>query len=311
MKNTLITVVALVALVACAQKSTEEKGGAAAPEATKTAPAAAKAAPAPKAKPAAPAAAAPKPAPPPAAAAAKAASPANVGSAPGQPPTKAGLPAPADVAAAPADAVKTASGLASKVLKAGTGTKKPGPTDTVKVHYTGWTTDGKMFDSSVARGAPISFPLNRVIKGWTEGVGLMVVGEKRRLWIPVEMAYGKNPARPGAPQGDLVFDVELLAIEPGPRPLSPQETQAQFLAFSAAVKTASAAVCACKDLPCAEAIMKSMSKVKVPATRPSPEQINEITPIMRRMEECGQKLKAASAPQKAPLPIGSTPPPAK
>ena len=79
----------------------------------------------------------------------------------------------------------------------------------VDVHYTGWTTDGKMFDSSVLRGKSAQFPLNAVIKGWTEGVQLMVEGEKTRFWIPSELAYGN---RPGRPQGTLVFDVELLKI---------------------------------------------------------------------------------------------------
>jgi FKBP-type peptidyl-prolyl cis-trans isomerase len=74
------------------------------------------------------------------------------------------------------------------VLKEGTGKDKPKATDTVKVHYSGWTTDGEMFDSSVTRGEPTSFPLNQVIKGWTEGVQLMVVGEKRRFWIPEGLA---------------------------------------------------------------------------------------------------------------------------
>src|SRR6185503_1993784 len=116
------------------------------------------------------------------------------------------IPAPPDVAAAPADASKTASGLASKVLTKGTGTAHPRANDEVTVHYTGWTTDGKMFDSSVARGEPTSFPLNRVIAGWTEGVQLMVVGEKRRFWIPERLAYkGQGPVN-----GDLVFDVELI-----------------------------------------------------------------------------------------------------
>ena len=122
------------------------------------------------------------------------------------------IPAPPDVAAPPADAEKTASGLASKVLQAGTGDRHPKPEDTVEVHYTGWTTDGKMFDSSVTRGSPASFPLNGVIKGWTEGLQLMVVGEKRRFWIPAGLAYGETPSRPGAPAGLLVFDVELLEI---------------------------------------------------------------------------------------------------
>jgi peptidylprolyl isomerase len=113
------------------------------------------------------------------------------------------------VAAAPADAQVTASGLASKVLTPGTGTEHPTATDQVKVHYTGWTTDGKMFDSSVARGRPVVLPLSKVIAGWTEGVQLMVVGEKRRLWIPAKLAYETKPEKP---QGTLVFDVELLDI---------------------------------------------------------------------------------------------------
>ena len=117
--------------------------------------------------------------------------------------------APEDVAAPPADAVKTSSGLASKVLKTGTGTEHPKATSRVRVHYTGWTTDGAMFDSSVVRGEPIVFGLNQVIPGWTEGVQLMVEGEKRRLWIPEDLAYR---GMPGAPAGMLVFDVELLAI---------------------------------------------------------------------------------------------------
>jgi len=126
-----------------------------------------------------------------------------------------GLPAPADVAAAPADAPKTASGLASKVIAPGTGAEKPRSFDKVKVHYTGWTTDGKMFDSSVTRGEPAEFPLNGVIAGWTEGLQLMVVGEKRRFWIPESIAY---QGQPGAPAGTLVFDVELLGITKMPDP---------------------------------------------------------------------------------------------
>ena len=125
--------------------------------------------------------------------------------------------APADVKAAPPDAEKTPSGLASKVLKPGTGTTKPAATDRVTVHYTGWTTDGRKFDSSVDRGQPATFPLNGVIKGWTEGVQLMVEGEKRRFWIPAAMAYGENPAG-GRPGGMLVFDVELLGMAKPPEP---------------------------------------------------------------------------------------------
>jgi hypothetical protein len=84
----------------------------------------------------------------------------------------------------------------------------------VKVHYTGWTTDGKMFDSSVTRGQPITFPLDSVIPGWTDGLQVMVVGEKTRFWIPEELAY---KGKPGRPQGMLVFDVELIEIDPKDR----------------------------------------------------------------------------------------------
>ncbi|MCB9597747.1 MAG: FKBP-type peptidyl-prolyl cis-trans isomerase [Sandaracinaceae bacterium] len=96
------------------------------------------------------------------------------------------------------------------MLAPGTGAVHPGPADRVTVHYTGWTTDGEMFDSSIPRGAPATFPLNRVIAGWTEGLQLMVEGERRRLWIPPALAY---EGRSG-PQGVLVFDVELIAIAP-------------------------------------------------------------------------------------------------
>jgi FKBP-type peptidyl-prolyl cis-trans isomerase len=127
------------------------------------------------------------------------------------------IPPPPDVGAPPADATTTASGLAFKVLEPGTGTEHPAATDKVKVNYTGWTKSGQMFDSSVLRGEPASFPLNAVIPGWTEGLQAMVVGEKRRLWIPSALAYGPRP-RPGAPAGDLVFDVELLDIVHSPKP---------------------------------------------------------------------------------------------
>ncbi|MEE3327620.1 MAG: FKBP-type peptidyl-prolyl cis-trans isomerase [Myxococcota bacterium] len=120
--------------------------------------------------------------------------------------------APADVAKAPADAIRTKSGLAYKVLKPGTGTVHPKPTSRVVVNYTGWQTDGRMFDSSYKRGKPAIFPVNRVIKGWTEGLQLMVAGEKARFWIPANLAYGEKPQgrRPG---GELVFDIELIRIQ--------------------------------------------------------------------------------------------------
>lgn len=117
---------------------------------------------------------------------------------------------PPDVARPPREATKTRSGLAYRVLRAGTGTEHPSPRSTVTVHYTGWTTDGKMFDSSMLRGRPATFPLDQVIKGWTEGVPLMVVGEKTRFWIPQNLAYGGAPDKP---RGMLVFDIELIGIE--------------------------------------------------------------------------------------------------
>jgi len=119
------------------------------------------------------------------------------------------IPAPSDVAAVPEDAEVTESGLASKVIKKGSGTEHPTAASTVTVHYTGWKTDGTMFDSSVKRDQKASFPLSRVIKGWTEGLQLMVVGEKRRFWIPANLAYGEDGRVPGM----LVFDVELFEFE--------------------------------------------------------------------------------------------------
>ena len=119
------------------------------------------------------------------------------------------VPPPPDVAAAPADAVRTPTNIASKVITPGTGTRHPRPNSRVTVHYTGWTTDGRTFDSSVTRGEPSTFGLDQVIDGWTEGVQLMVEGEKRRFWIPARLAY---EGAPGKPQGMLVFDIELIRI---------------------------------------------------------------------------------------------------
>jgi FKBP-type peptidyl-prolyl cis-trans isomerase len=125
------------------------------------------------------------------------------------PTTPQAIPPPSDVAAPPADATKTASGLVTKVLSPGSGTDHPTPSDLVTIHYTGWTTDGKMFDSSVSRGKPSSFPVNRVIAGFSEGLQLMVMGEKRRVWIPESLAY---KGQEGKPKGTLVFDIELIGI---------------------------------------------------------------------------------------------------
>lgn len=122
------------------------------------------------------------------------------------------VPAPENVAAPPANASVTASGLSYIVLKDEPGDEHAEISDQVTVHYTGWTTDGKMFDSSITRGKPATFPLGRVITGWQEAVPLMTPGDKYRFWIPGNLAYD-NSTRPDAPKGMLVFDIELLVIQ--------------------------------------------------------------------------------------------------
>lgn len=108
--------------------------------------------------------------------------------------------------------VETESGLQYQVLTQGKGTQHPTAKDTVKVHYHGTLLDGSVFDSSVERGEPISFGLNQVIPGWTEGVQLMVVGEKTRFFIPANLAYGNRATGKIAAGSVLIFDVELLGI---------------------------------------------------------------------------------------------------
>lgn len=132
------------------------------------------------------------------------------------------IPPPEDVAAPPADAEVTASGLASIVLTPGQGGDKPKydpnmaarDAPSVRVHYTGWMKDGIMFDSSITRGQPATFRLGTVIDGWNEVLQLMTVGEKRRVWIPANLAYGETAERPGSPAGQLTFEIELLEIIP-------------------------------------------------------------------------------------------------
>ncbi|MEM0910172.1 MAG: FKBP-type peptidyl-prolyl cis-trans isomerase [Pseudomonadota bacterium] len=112
------------------------------------------------------------------------------------------------------DVVETASGLQYQVIKKGNGEASPAQTDSVLVHYHGTLIDGTVFDSSVKRGEPISFPLNRVISGWTEGLQLMSVGDTYKFFIPPQLAYGDRPAGKIGPQSTLIFEVELLAINP-------------------------------------------------------------------------------------------------
>ncbi len=108
--------------------------------------------------------------------------------------------------------LSTASGLQYQVLNQGSGTVHPKASDTVTVHYHGTLIDGTVFDSSVERGEPIAFPLDRVIKGWTEGVQLMVEGDKYRFFIPSELAYGNRSTGKIGGGSVLIFDVELIKI---------------------------------------------------------------------------------------------------
>ena len=131
--------------------------------------------------------------------------------APATPPTS---PAPAAAGDPKSEMKTTPSGLKYEVLKQGTGTVSPKPTDTVNVHYHGTLLNGTVFDSSVERGQPISFPLNGVIRGWTEGLQLMKVGDKFKFEIPPNLAYGPNSPSPKIPPNStLVFEVELLGIQ--------------------------------------------------------------------------------------------------
>jgi len=107
---------------------------------------------------------------------------------------------------------ETESGLQYLVLESGDGTQHPSARDKVQVHYHGTLIDGTVFDSSVSRGQPISFGLNQVIKGWTEGVQLMTVGDKFRFFIPSHLAYGNRAAGSIKPGSTLIFEVELLGI---------------------------------------------------------------------------------------------------
>ncbi len=119
---------------------------------------------------------------------------------------------PADLTT-PSDAVQTASGLATQIVKAGTGEKHAGPKDYVTLHYTGWTRDGKVFDSTLPREEPLILPPERLMKGMGEGVQLMVEGEVRRMWIPEALAFAGAKGRPA---GDLVLEVQLLSVDPPP-----------------------------------------------------------------------------------------------
>ncbi|MCH8861567.1 MAG: FKBP-type peptidyl-prolyl cis-trans isomerase [Proteobacteria bacterium] len=124
------------------------------------------------------------------------------------------LPAPADVRAIPSDATVSENGIGYKVLVAGDGAH-PTLSDDIEVHYSGWQTNGHMFDSSRLRMRTNTFPLGKLIQGWQETIPLMQVGERARIWIPGALAYDNREDRPFAPKGMLVFDVELVSINGG------------------------------------------------------------------------------------------------
>jgi FKBP-type peptidyl-prolyl cis-trans isomerase len=139
--------------------------------------------------------------------------------APAPAPAEAKRPAPAtnDVRPPP-DLQPTPSGLRSVVLRRGTGDRHPQPHDLVEIHFTGWRGDGTEFDSSYGRNAPNQFVVQESIKGWSEALQSMVVGEKRRVWVPPSLAYGDKP-NDRLPPGLLVFDLELLKLMERPKPL--------------------------------------------------------------------------------------------
>lgn len=133
-------------------------------------------------------------------------------------PMKAPPPVPDDLLKRPADATITPGGVAYRVLTPGTGTVRPAPSDRVKVHFSGWRLDGRLFDSSVVIGAPAEYIVGKLIPGWVDVLQQMTAGQKVRMWIPSELAFRGEPGRPS---GTLVFDLELIEIVP---PAPPKET---------------------------------------------------------------------------------------
>lgn len=129
-----------------------------------------------------------------------------------RPPARVIVPPPSDVRAPPTDAARAADGVAYKVLAAGRADgKAPAPRDTVEVHYTAWTTDGAMVDSSTTRDRPLRIALGATMPGWSSALPHLTEGGRMRIWVPEELAYRD---RPGAPRGTVVFDVELLSVTP-------------------------------------------------------------------------------------------------
>jgi peptidylprolyl isomerase len=137
------------------------------------------------------------------------------------------LSAPSDLETPPADAVRSAGGLVTRVLRKGTGRRHPVAGDTLDVHYTGWSADGKMFSSSLSTGGPARVVLAGMPEGWRRGIPQMTEGEKRRFWIPAALAFGDKTVREDMPGGPLVYDVELVRIiPPAPTNEAPPDVKA-------------------------------------------------------------------------------------
>src|SRR5262249_46352392 len=122
-------------------------------------------------------------------------------------------PVPKDLKAPPRTAARTPSGLALQVLTKGTGSGHPSETSRVTLHVAGWKSDGTLVETTLMSNHPASYTLADMIPGGREALLRMIVGEKVRVWIPAALAYGDKPGRRGVPAGDLVYELELLAIE--------------------------------------------------------------------------------------------------
>jgi len=122
-------------------------------------------------------------------------------------------PVPKDLKAPPRTATRTASGMAMQTLKKGTGTERPSEASGVTLHVSGWKADGTLIETTLMSNHPASYTLGDMIPGWHEALLRMIIGEKVRVWIPAALAYGDQPGRRSVPAGDLVYDLELLAIE--------------------------------------------------------------------------------------------------
>ncbi|WP_193213292.1 FKBP-type peptidyl-prolyl cis-trans isomerase [Luteolibacter marinus] len=127
------------------------------------------------------------------------------------------------VSGAPVEASVKDSGLGIQVLRKGSGTRKPGNNDRVELHFSSWTKDGKLYDSSLIRNQPVTLLVGEVIPGWSEALKDMVEGEKRALWVPADLAYGEAGGG-GKPGGQMYFELELIRVLPGPKlPVLPED----------------------------------------------------------------------------------------